>query len=331
MFKVNHKDTRVFMKAIFILLELISKNDLIPDCNCSSLASVIYRKYRIKRSRMSHLEEFCAPPTPARLGVLSVRKDNVSELQNDETGEFESGNLAVLTGEVVEAQKYQTNELYTKQEQLSKLQNEKQEHQQIFEVVQNELQFANRQLYILQNESTEKRKSCAALQCEIMELINKQHRAKKKLCSLIWNGKSLQETYSKYFSKMENYRELMDKTQRESKVFEELTRIEADIAKTNQEIEKVKENIGSIPSFTQNIKTVRKNHSILLDTVTSLEQQIESERGLVMMLQKEIDAIYKRNAAHVTRTKRQLSVVKQRVSQWKMDIGELRKRITKSK
>lgn len=130
---------------------------------------------------------------------------------------------------------------------------------------------------------------------------------------------------------MENYRELMDKTQRESKVFEELTRIEADIAKTNQEIEKVKENINSIPSFTQNIDTVRKNHPILLDTVTSLEQQIESERGLVMMLQKEIDAIYKRNAAHVTRTKRQLSVVKQRVSQWKMDIGELRKRITKSK
>ena len=280
---------------------------------------------------MSHVEEFCAPPTPARLGVLSVRRDNVSELQNDDTGEFESGNLAVLTGEVVEAQKYQTNELCTKQEQLNKLQNEKREHQQIFEVVQNELQFANRQLYILQNESTEKRKSCAALQCEIMELINKKRRAKKKLCSLIWNGKSLQETYSKYFSKMENYRELMDKTQRESKVFEELTRIEAGIAKTNQEIEKVKENINSIPSFTQNIDTVRKNHPILLDTVTSLEQQIDSERGLVMMLQKEIDAIYKRNAAHVTRTKRQLSVVKQRVSQWKMDIGELRKRITKSK
>ena len=110
-----------------------------------------------------------------------------------------------------------------------------------------------------------------------------------------------------------------------------MTRIEAGIAKTNQEIEKVKENINSIPSFTQNIDTVRKNHPILLDTVTSLEQQIESERGLVMMLQKEIDAIYKRNAAHVTRTKRQLSVVKQRVSQWKVDIGELRKRITKSK
>ena len=280
---------------------------------------------------MSHVEEFCAPPTPARLGVLAVRRDNVSELQIYDAGEFQSGNLAVLTGEVVEAQKYQTNELCTKQEQLTKLQNEKQEHQQGFEGVQNELQFVNRQLYILQNESTEKRKNCATLQSEIMELINKKRTAKKKLCSLTWNGKSLEETYSKYFSKMENYREHMDKTQRESKIFEELTHIEADIEKANQDMEKVKENISSIPSFTQNIEAVREKHLILLDTVTSMEQQIESERGLVMMLQKEIDAMYKRNAAHVTRMKRQLSAAKQRISQWKIDIGELNKRIDKSK
>ena len=319
------------MKAISILLVFICNKVFIPDCNCSSLGLVIYKKFRIKRNRMSHVEEFCAPPTPARLGVLAVCRENVSEMQNDNTGVFESGNLAVLTGEVVEAQKYQTNELFTKEEQLSKLQNEKQEHQQIFEGVQNELQFINRQLYILQNESTEKRKNCATLQSEIMELLNKKRTAQKKLCSLIWNGKSLQETYSKYFSKMENYREHMDKTQRESKVFEEFTRIEADVAKASQEIENVKENINSIPSFMQNIEAVRKNHPILLDTVTSLEQQIESERGLVMMLQKEIDAIYKRNAAHVARMKRQLSVAKQRASQWKMDIGELKKRITKSK
>lgn len=69
-------------------------------------------------------EEYVVPPTPTRLGVAP---NTTHSLDGNEYfhGCSQEGSLALLTGEVVEAQKYQASELFAKEEQLKKLQDKR--------------------------------------------------------------------------------------------------------------------------------------------------------------------------------------------------------------
>ncbi|XP_057306623.1 uncharacterized protein LOC130644866 [Hydractinia symbiolongicarpus] len=77
----------------------------------------------------------------------------------------------------------------------------------------------------------------------------------------------------------------------------------------------------------ENITELLENKKMLNKEVDTVREQVRKEKENVIILKKEIDALYKRNAAYLARTKRQHKENNERLSRWKKENDSLEQKI----
>ncbi|XP_057304797.1 uncharacterized protein LOC130641828 [Hydractinia symbiolongicarpus] len=77
----------------------------------------------------------------------------------------------------------------------------------------------------------------------------------------------------------------------------------------------------------ENITELLENKKMLNKEVNTVREQVRKEKENVIILKKEIDALYKRNAAYLARTKRQHKENNERLSRWKKENASLEQKI----
>jgi len=273
-----------------------------------------------------NFDDFIAPPTPSRCMMTS------SNGIDDESAVLEDGSLAVLTGEVAEAQKFQMNDLAEKEKQLNSLKVAFKQSTVEFESNQEDFNSINRKLYLLQDNSMQTRKHCFDLQNNITLLLNEKMESKKDISRLIWAHKDIQNTYLKYGAKMKRFRDMLHEYYEESDISKKVHELEKDIVEKKiqyTELESASHFINTSLSA-QDVNEIESRLEDRQEENNNIEAQVRRERERLTSLKNEIDAIHKRKIAHITRLSRQVQDSNNRILQWRRDIKDIENRISEN-
>jgi len=259
------------------------------------------------------------PPTPTR--VVESKSSIIPG----------RGSLSTLTGEVVEAQKYQLTELSAKQNQLAQIQEEINSAKQSHDLVQSELMAKNRQLFFVQDDVGQLEKSCAKYKKNITELLEEKKKLTTESIDTSFNDRQGTELYGKYRDKMTSFEEKMAAHLKGTEQGRLLQELRANVARDEKKLSLLQDEQAGVAKrsaeLEREICAAREREKELDLEVGSVENTLEKERKNKVMLEKEIDALYKRNAGQMNRLKRQLNEARMRADRWHLDNEKLQERI----
>ncbi|XP_065640100.1 early endosome antigen 1 isoform X2 [Hydra vulgaris] len=269
------------------------------------------------------------PPTPARVGVQQNEISfKCSEVPID-------GSLVFLTGEVVEAQKYQSTQLNSKQELLTRLQFELEQALKVYDEAELDLKSLNRKLYLMQDSSLTLKKNCSELQTDIVSILKEKQCLHNKLLESKWSQCRSVKEFQIYTEKMESFKKNMDLYFENNEIHKQIKILHSQILENKQTV-KVLSNEEQFLSKDEVTEAVRLKDEVT-EAVRDLKEQEKdvehSQKNMcnlkeqTILLRKEVDAINKRNAAQLSRLKHHLEEKKNRCSALKVEIASLERKL----
>lgn len=280
---------------------------------------------------MDEFEDFKGPPSLTRVILGSESSDSCPFSGGPSGFSSRDSSLASLTGEVVEAQKYQVTELSNKKTFLEQLKIEYNICKSVQDDVQNELIALNRQLYIIQDDVTKSDKSCNQFRSEIKKSLEEKRERMSELINMTWKRKGNEESFQKYKSKMNNFESRMKDYLKESELSKELDKLKEIARKNRSKLDSLLSEEDEIVNKCDSLETKLNDNA---DEITNLnlamkdlECRIKKKKEHKIILEKEIDALYKRNAGQLTRLKHQLKESQTHASRWHDDNIKLEERI----
>jgi len=241
------------------------------------------------------------------------------------------GSLSSLTGEVVEAQKYQLTELSAKQNQLAQIQEEVGSAKQTHDLLQSDLMAKNRQLFLVQDDVAQLEKSCAKYKNNITELLEEKKKLTTDLIDTSFNDRQGIEVYGKYRDKMASFEEKMAAHLESTEQGRLLQELRTNVASDEKKLSLLQNEQAGVAErsaeLEREISAAREREKELDLNAERVRGALEKESKNKVMLEKEIEALYKRNAGQMNRLKRQLHEARMRADQWHIDNEKLQERI----
>ncbi|XP_065673001.1 early endosome antigen 1 isoform X4 [Hydra vulgaris] len=259
------------------------------------------------------------PPTPARVGVQQNEISfKCSEVPID-------GSLVSLTGEVVEAQKYQSTQLNSKQELLSSLQLELENALKVYDEAELDLKSLNRKLYLMQDSSLTLKKNCSELQTDIVSILKEKQCLHNKLLESTWSQCKSAKEFQIYTEKMESFKKNMDLYFENNEVHKHIKILHSQILENKQTVNVLsnEEQFSSRDEVTEAVRDLKEQEK----DVERSQKNMCNLKEQTILLRKEVDAINKRNAAQLSRLKHHLEEKKKRCSALKVEIASLERKL----
>jgi len=283
-----------------------------------------------KKEMTEEVDDFMIPPTPTRVGCLLLDQSNDS-FQDSFLNDAGDGSLALLTGEVVVAQKYQASELSSKEEQLKTLKTEADLYKATYEAVQNDVKSVTRQLYLIQDKVCESQNNCSHLQKDIVDLLEQKRRLQAKHLDLKWKQKQADAQFNRYREKMMKFRDKVQTFHKQNKISIEIMEMKDAIEAQRKQLVILSNEEDSVKRDYLQSQEEIADSAIITDTLESdiveIQGQICKEKEYASILRKETDALHKRHTAQTSRLKRQLQESRNRVERWNGENSLLREKI----
>lgn len=167
------------------------------------------------------------------------------------------------------------------------------------------------------------------MQAEIVSLLDKKRKLQAKQLELKWNAKQAKCGYSKYQQKMFDYHTKVERFHHQNDTHAEILQLKEGM-KSLQERYSQKDECDYFSGelkIQEDITKLLESKKMLNKEVNTVQEQVRKEKENVIILKKEIDALYKRHAAYLARTKRQHKENNERLSRWRKENASLEQKI----
>jgi len=266
----------------------------------------------VRRTRSA---DFALVPTPISSGASVERNLVDSSLEN-------LWSLPDVVSKVAVQQRSHSKEISAQKEILKRTQEQVREEKERLDDLSDEIQAVHRKVISSQSVRAEKKKSLQSLQNDIAKLIEgntvqecEYEQRKREL-------EQFQETVSTYNEKMAKYSADVEVVQSEQTEYKQREQLKAEIEEL-----KVKKATGVTDvdkePLRQSIEEAQQDLNGLNQGIQNKKQQVAEKTKQLKNTQKETSVLHKRNAAQLTRLKRQLKEMQLRQRQWSDEASQL--------
>ncbi|CAH1796757.1 unnamed protein product [Owenia fusiformis] len=248
--------------------------------------------------------------------------------------------LPQVVSEVASMQKDQTDEVQRQTDILEQLEKKLAEESALKEDVIKEIQSIVKKTCMVEGEVTLTRKACKITQTELDEIVDKiedtKYETRLKTICLDSNAR----LFNIYKMKMEEYKKKVNLAEEQHEIHKKVKLQQEKIHSLQQKKRSIEGNPletslilsgGKERALQSEITALTKEHKRLEKLVDQKKDQIEKEKGKQWKTKQDTDVLHKRNAAQLTRLKRQVNELTSRKRQWNEQASQLEHDIAKIK
>ncbi|XP_064609665.1 coiled-coil domain-containing protein 122-like isoform X2 [Liolophura sinensis] len=294
--------------------------------NASNLTTTLLQisPYRTQQSSGGQKLSLCNSSLDMESEMVDQALDSVASLPD-------------AVSEAVLMHKDQSTEIQRQHVILDTLRGKFKEAQKRREATLEDIAHVTRQIYLTEDRVLEKKRLCEAHETKLNYLLSKVEELKSRLVREMQEKKLTQEKFQEYRKKMVVHRELTHKYEEEFPVQKKLREMKLEVT----ELRNLREGITSNKAETERItsgaavqdlhqqqQNLEQECQQVEKRIAELKSEIAEQQAKETQITQNTEVLHKRNAAQLTRLKRQLKEVQSHNRQWQEKAAQLRQLVS---